>query len=137
MQRQQERFPISLKARIRAKGDDQPLEMSVTDMSLGGARVMCPTEGIDRNRFQKGALIQLDADELPLLDASLARAFVNDQEQLVLTLDFTPEPVGEVRDALIRVLYTSGIDNASKPAGSFALWGALLRRIFGRGPVKS
>jgi len=137
VQRQQERFPISLKARIRAKGDGQPLEMNITDMSLGGARVMCPAEGVDRNRFQKGALIQLDADELPLLDASLARAFVNDQEQLVLTLDFTPEPVGEVRDALIRVLYTSGIDNASKPAGSFALWGALLRRIFGRGPVKS
>lgn len=53
VQRQQERFPISLKARIRAKGDDQPLEMNITDMSLGGARVMCPAEGVDRNRFQK------------------------------------------------------------------------------------
>ncbi|WP_152630681.1 glycosyltransferase [Thalassospira sp. HJ] len=137
VQRQQERFPITLKARVRANKYEQPLDMTIIDMSLGGARMMCPADGVDREKFQKGASIQLVADELPPLDARLARAFVNDQQQLVLTLDFTPEPEGEVRDALIRVLYTSGIDNVSKPAGSVALWGALLRRIFGRGPVKS
>ncbi|MBE72284.1 MAG: Curdlan synthase [Thalassospira sp.] len=137
VQRQQERFPTSLRAKITANSDDDPLDMTITDMSLGGARAMCPATGIDRDRFQKGGLIKLDVEELPPLDAKLARVFVNDQKQLVLTLDFTPEPAGEVRDALIRVLYTTGIDNASKPAGSFALWGALLRRIFGRGPVKS
>lgn len=137
VQRQQERFPITLAAKVSVLGQDIPLDMTITDMSLGGARAKCAAEGIDRSHFTKGARVLVVADELPPLDAKLARAFVNDQDQLVFTLDFTPEPVGEVRDALIRVLYTTGIDNASKPAGSVALWGALLRRIFGRGPVKS
>ncbi|MDG4721092.1 MULTISPECIES: glycosyltransferase family 2 protein [Thalassospira] len=113
VQRQQERFPITLPARIKVDSSIDQLEMTITDMSLGGARAKCDAAGIDRT------------------------AFVNDRDELVFTLDFTPEPVGEVRDALIRTLYTSGIDNASKPAGSVALWGAILRRIFGRGPVRS
>jgi cellulose synthase (UDP-forming) len=137
VQRQQERFPVTLKAGIKLDGDVASHDFTITDMSLGGARVICPAEGIDRGHFVKGSLIHLAAEGLPPLDAKLTRSFVNDRHQLVLTLDFTPEPMGEVRDALIRTLYTSGIDNASKPAGSFALWGALLRRIFGRGPVKS
>ena len=113
------------------------LDMTITDMSLGGARAKCKADGIDRASLVKGSRVQITADDLPVLDAKLTRAFVNDRDELVFTLDFNPEPVGEVRDALIRALYTSGIDNASKPAGSLALWGAILRRIFGRGPVRS
>ncbi|UKV16307.1 glycosyltransferase [Thalassospiraceae bacterium SW-3-3] len=136
VQRQQERFPVSLTAKIKADEHPKPLDVMITDMSLGGVRLETRLPDAKAAAFGKNRKIELHAEDLPPLTGILARSFERDDGVHVFTLDFEPEPQDAERDALIRTLYTSGIDNATKPAHSLELWGAIFRRIFGRGPVR-
>jgi len=121
IRRAQERFPVATLAMLRSE-DISHASVITEDISLTGASMTC----IRENCVQKGDVAYM---EIP--DAGSYRARVVRADEGGVGIVFDPEPEGEAREQLIRLLYTSGIDNAAHVGDTFSLLRGLANRLWG------
>ncbi len=135
VQRSQERFPVRLPVCLRSDDNIALVDIRVLDISLGGARLETSDPRAAGPGFSEGQHVVVVSEFLPKIEGTLTRSFLDKKTgKYVLALDFEPEPTGNARDSLIRVLYTTGYDNAAQAGKSSSLWQGVLRRFFGKGP---
>jgi cellulose synthase (UDP-forming) len=117
--RSQERFPVDIRAQLWVHGSCLPVRLR--DLSLTGASIVKPNE--KDIAFKPGDAVTLELDQAGPLRAEVARVF-----RRRVGLRLTPLE-GEQRDAMIRYLYTSGIENAPKAGDIWEVAKSLYERF--------
>ncbi|MGB0670794.1 MAG: glycosyltransferase [Rhodospirillales bacterium] len=125
LRRAQERFPVALDARVGLGGGGMQVhKATVTDISLTGASLRLQGQGTIA--AEKGSSLSLDIPGTGAFPARIVRSRNGE-----IGIDFEPEPMGENRAALIRLLYTTGIDNSAQVGQPLSLLSGLAKRLWG------
>ncbi len=122
--RTEERFLIDLPARLH--GPDGAANARSRDLSMTGAALSGGPEGL-----ACGDWVVVDLHGIGRIAGRVMRESRTPDGVAVHGVRFVL-PQGPVRDALIRRLYTSGLDNSAQPGGAGATSLAMLRAMFGR-----
>lgn len=121
VRRLQERFPVSLAARLRI-GEKVGTDVVVDDISLSGAS-MSTRRKADARTGQPAIM------EIPGTGNYPCRIVrVGDTD---IGIDFDPVPLDNARRHLINFIYTSGIDNSAQAGESLSLLKGLAFRLWG------
>ena len=123
VERQQERFPVDIGGRLIGTETETPIR--IVDLSLGGATITRPT-GVPLHRGSHACLA------VPAIGTIHAKVLRVGREEVGLA--FAADTGDAERDALIRVLYTGGIDNAARVVPIREVLAAVANRLFGSGP---
>lgn len=130
VRRLQERFPVRIEGRL-ASADGSTREVLVEDLSLNGAAGRV-TSG---DPVAEDEALVLEIPGLEPFHGQVARVSKTARATR-FGFDFQPALVGERRNAMIRYLYTSGIDNAAHAGETISLFTGILRRIFGESSIQ-